>query len=165
MPTLLPISPDLAATFKSVRLRALQDTPTAFGSTYAKEVELTDADWIHRAIEWNSTERSAGLLAMDESTPCGIACAFLNPDDPSIAHLVSTWVAPTHRHQGIGRQLVEPHLAWATARAARKMKLMVTCNNTSAIRFYDRLGFIRTGRVEPYPNDPALVEYEMSRPL
>jgi len=31
--------------------------------------------------------------------------------------------------------------------------------------FYERLGFIRTGRTEPYPNDPALIEYEMSRPV
>jgi ribosomal protein S18 acetylase RimI-like enzyme len=42
---------------------------------------------------------------------------------------------------------------------------MVTSRNDAAMRFYERLGFKRTGRTEPYPDDPALVEYEMARPL
>jgi ribosomal protein S18 acetylase RimI-like enzyme len=39
--------------------------------------------------------------------------------------------------------------------------LMVTSNNESAIRFYDRSGFIRTGRTESDLNDPAVIECEM----
>ena len=42
---------------------------------------------------------------------------------------------------------------------------MVTSANLAAISFYQRLGFIRTGRTEPYPNDPAIFEYEMSKPI
>jgi ribosomal protein S18 acetylase RimI-like enzyme len=42
---------------------------------------------------------------------------------------------------------------------------MVTSVNDSAIRFYERLGFARTGRSEPYPNDPSITEYEMSRAI
>src|SRR5712692_5958294 len=59
-----PITPQNAMIFKAVRLRALQDTPSAFGSTYAKESQLADADWIKRAVQWNG-ERSAAFLAMD----------------------------------------------------------------------------------------------------
>jgi ribosomal protein S18 acetylase RimI-like enzyme len=40
---------------------------------------------------------------------------------------------------------------------------MVTSINEPAIRFYERLGFARTGRTEPYPNDQAVIEYEMAR--
>jgi len=43
--------------------------------------------------------------------------------------------------------------------------LMVTSNNDPAIRFYERLGFTKTGRTEPYPNDPNIFEYEMSQPI
>ena len=43
-----PITPALTATFKDVRLRALLDSPSAFGSTYAGEAQLSDADWEQR---------------------------------------------------------------------------------------------------------------------
>jgi ribosomal protein S18 acetylase RimI-like enzyme len=163
MITLEPITPQNAMLFKEVRLRALQDTPSAFGSTYAKESQLTDADWVKRA-HWTGA-KGTGYLAMDAGIPCGIAATFVDPDDVTRARLVSMWVAPAHRRLGIGFSLVRAILAWARAQHARTLELLVTCNNDPAIRFYERLGFTRTGRTEPYPNDPALIEYEMSRPI
>ena len=62
-----PITPLNTFPFKTVRLRALQDAPHAFGSTYAKEFQLTDAEWIKRVERWNC-ESGAGFLAMDEDT-------------------------------------------------------------------------------------------------
>jgi len=43
--------------------------------------------------------------------------------------------------------------------------LMVTSNNDTAIRFYERLAFTKTGRAEPYPNDASVFEVEMSQPI
>ena len=102
---------------------------------------------------------------MDGDTACGIAGSFLDQNDATRAHLLSMWTAPTHRQQGIGRLLVNDVLNWARGRDARTLQLMVTSNNEPAIRFYQRLGFTRTGRTEPYPNDPGVIEYEMSRPI
>jgi hypothetical protein len=45
---LKPITFADIASFKAIRLRALQDTPLAFGSTYAKESQLADVDWQKR---------------------------------------------------------------------------------------------------------------------
>jgi ribosomal protein S18 acetylase RimI-like enzyme len=42
---------------------------------------------------------------------------------------------------------------------------MVTSDNAPALAFYQRLGFTLTGHTEPYPNDPALIEYQMSRSI
>lgn len=164
MITLAPISPENAGIFKAVRLRALQDTPNAFGSTYAGEVQLTDADWITRAHRWNG-DRANGFIAMDGDDACGIACSYLDERDPSRAHLISMWTAPTHRRHGLGQWLVNELIAWAGSRGARIMVLLVTSNNEPAARFYERLGFTFTGHTEPYPNDPALTEYEMARPI
>jgi len=75
------------------------------------------------------------------------------------------WTAPAHRQRGIGGLLVNGILGWAGPRGVRTLQLMVTSNNEPAILFYQRLGFTRTGRTEPYPNDPAVIEYEMSRPI
>jgi len=150
--------------FKDVRLRALQDAPHAFGSTYAKESQFTELEWIKRVERWNG-ESGVGFLALDQGTACGVAGSFLDQNDATRARLLSMWTAPTHRQQGIGRLLVNDVLNWSRGRNARTLLLMVTSNNEPAIRFYQRLGFTRTGRTEPYPNDPAVIEYEMSRPI
>ena len=52
---------------------------------------------------------------------------------------------------------------WACLRKAERLLLMVTGNNEPAIRFYERWGFSRTGRTEPYPNDSSIIEHEMER--
>ena len=149
-----PVTPLNTAVFKDVRLRALRNTPHAFGSTYAKESQLTDFEWLARVGHMNGKIR-AGFLAMDGKTACGIVGSFLDQNDPSRAHLISMWTAPTHRQQGIARLLVDEVLQWARGRNARSLVLMVTSNNEPALRFYERIGFRRTGRTEPYPNDPG----------
>jgi ribosomal protein S18 acetylase RimI-like enzyme len=77
----------------------------------------------------------------------------------------SMWVAPAQRRLGVGRELIEAVSERARGRSLRTLTLMVTSNNEAAIRFYERLGFARTGRVKPYPNDPGLVEFEMGKEL
>ena len=66
------LTPANAMIFKEVRLRALQDTPSAFSANYAEESQLTDADWTQRAVQWNG-RISRTYIAMDADTACGIA--------------------------------------------------------------------------------------------
>jgi ribosomal protein S18 acetylase RimI-like enzyme len=157
-----PITQANASAFKTVRLRALKEAPYAFGSTYAKESQFADSEWQTRVERMNG-HKGIGFLAMDGEDACGIVGSFLDQDDPTRAHLISMWTAPSHRQQGIGRLLVREVIEWARSRNAHTVVLMVTSNNEPAIQFYERLGFIRTGRTEPYPNDPRVLEYEMSR--
>ena len=159
-----PITPLKVAVLKDVRLRALQEAPYAFGSTYAREVQFDHAEWARRVERWNG-ERGVGFLAMDGATACGIAGSLLDENNPTRAQLVSMWTAPTHRQLGIGRLLVNAVLDWARTRNVHALLLMVTSNNDPAIRFYERLGFTKTGRTEPYPNNPSVLEVEMSRTI
>jgi ribosomal protein S18 acetylase RimI-like enzyme len=161
---IVPITPLNAFVFKAARLRALEDAPYAFSSTYAQESQFGDPEWLARAERMNG-ERGAGFLAMDGENACGIVGSFLDLNDPTRARLVSMWTAPSHRRQGVGRLLVQEVLNWADSRKVRRLLLMVTSNNQSAIRFYERLGFTRTGHTEPYPHDPDVIEYEMARPI
>ena len=151
-----------ASAFKTVRLRALEEAPYAFGSTYTQESQFADSEWQTRVERMNGL-RGVGYLAMDGEKVCGIVGSFLDEADPTRANLISMWTAPSHRHQGIGRRLVQEVLDWARRRNARIVRLMVTSNNEPAIHFYERLGFAKTGRTESYPNDAAVLEYEMSR--
>src|SRR6202035_928722 len=130
--------------------------------TYAKESQLSDSDWHKRVNQWNSDSATA-FLAWDGPNACGIAAGFLRHDDPTTATLVSMWVAPTHRRRGVGQLLVNRILDWSRSQNVHTLSLMVTFTNTPAIGFYHQLGFAKTGRTEPYPNDLSLVEYEMIR--
>jgi ribosomal protein S18 acetylase RimI-like enzyme len=160
MPTIEQITPKNAAIFKRARLQALKDSPRAFGSTYAKESQYSEAEWLKRATDWSGA-RSVGYLAMESGEACGIVGAFLDEVDPHKAHLISMWVAPAQRRNGMGRALIKAIEDWATTKGVRLLRLTVTSSNLTAIEFYRRHGFAMTGDTEPYPNDPALVEYEM----
>jgi ribosomal protein S18 acetylase RimI-like enzyme len=162
MVSLVPITTQNALVFRAIRLRALQDAPSAFRSTYATELQLSDADWAQRIERWNG-ERGVGFLAMDGDAACGIAGSLVDDEDDTRAHLVSMWTAPTHRRRGIGCLLVEGVIRWASLNRVRMLYLLVTSNNETAIKFYEHLGFRDTGTGLPYANDPAFLEYEMVR--
>jgi hypothetical protein len=59
------IRPETALIFKDVRLRALQESPTAFSSTYAKESQLPDEEWVRRAARWGGDGKDAIFIACD----------------------------------------------------------------------------------------------------
>jgi ribosomal protein S18 acetylase RimI-like enzyme len=160
MITLERIAPANALLFKTIRLRALQNDPTAFGSTFAKESQLADEEWINRSRRWNG-DGAIGYLAFDGENACGLVACYTDELDPQRAHVISMWVDPAWRRAGVGTALIEGLRSWAAPRKMRELKLMVTSVNDSAIRFYERLGFRRSGKTEPYPNDPAITEYEM----
>src|SRR5438067_1165358 len=135
MIAVVPITLQNVMSFKEVRLRALRDTPSAFGSTFARECRLSDADWTERAIRWNG-ETGIGYLAMNGGVACGIAGSILDHEDATRAILLSMWTAPTHRRRGIGARLVNEIVDWAHRRGTSVLQLMVTSHNEPAILFY-----------------------------
>lgn len=160
---LIPITPENALLFKTIRLRALQTDPAAFGSTYAKESQLDDAGWIQRVRYWG--DYRAGFLAVENESLCGMIAVFPEEDNPGSAQLISMWVAPEHRGTGLGRHLINAAKSWAASHGFHELRLFVTCINHRAIEFYEHNGFAKTGKTQQYPNDPAIFEYEMATPL
>ena len=160
------ISPETVSIFKAVRLRALSDSPLAFSSTYAKESELSDDEWMRRSERWTGDD-AIGYLAMDESGEARglVACYAEEEDGVPRVHIISMWVDPAVRRAGAGKMLIDALMNWATSRGLRELKLMVTSVNQGAIDFYERIGFKMSGKTGPYPNDPAVIEYEMLLPL
>jgi ribosomal protein S18 acetylase RimI-like enzyme len=159
MPTLEQLSLRLVHELKTVRLRALEDAPSAFGSTYAKESQLSDEDWQKRVNTWNSKD-AVCYLGMDKSEPCGIIAGYFDKANPQRAYVASMWVASVHRRTGLGTMLMDAVQRWARSHGAGELCLMVTSSNSIATAFYQKLGYTFTGNTGPYPNDPALTEYE-----
>jgi ribosomal protein S18 acetylase RimI-like enzyme len=164
MVSLQKLSPALANELKTVRLRALADTPTAFTGTYADESRLSDEDWSRRATTWSSGP-STCYLAMDTGDPCGIIAGKCDEEEPQRAWVLSMWVAPAHRRTGLATTLMRSVESWAIGLGLRELRLHVTSNNQAAQIFYERCGFTLTGAVQPYPHDPALTESEMVKSL
>jgi ribosomal protein S18 acetylase RimI-like enzyme len=142
--TLQPITVQNASLFKAIRLECLQESPSAFCSTYARESQFTHDEWLRRIERW-SGNTGIGYLAMDRGLTCGIAGALVNDQGSSRIELVSMWTAPTHRNRGIGRLLVEQIVHWASLKQVPALYLQVTPGNQPAIAFYERLGFAITG--------------------
>lgn len=165
MPTLESLSPHLVNELKTVRLRALQDTPSAFGSTYAEEALLSEADWLNRATSWNNGSSSTCFIAMDNQAPCGMIAGYLDTHDPPRPNVAAMWVAPEYRRTGLGSLLMNEVVQWAQLGGTGELRLMVTSGNTAAIRFYERCGFSLTGNTKPYANDLSLFECEMIKIL
>lgn len=164
MITIEMISPDNVAESKTVRLRALRDSPTAFSSTFAEESKLSDADWLRRASQ-NTGETTVGYLAMDANIACGVVRGTNDEQDTAIVWVQSMWVDPVYRRNGVGRLLINKVVEWARGRGKLGVKLEVTSSNEAAIHFYETLGFAMTGKTRPYRNDASLLECEMILPL
>jgi ribosomal protein S18 acetylase RimI-like enzyme len=155
------ITPEIALVFKQVRLRALEDSPTAFSSTYAKESQLPDEEWQGRAERWGGEGDDAIFLAFDGEAVCGIVGSYVEPERVERAQVISMWVAPEYRRAGVGKALIDAVAEWNRPRGIRELVLRVTSVNSGAIAFYERLGFAKTGVMGEYPNDASIIEYEM----
>jgi GNAT superfamily N-acetyltransferase len=57
------------------------------------------------------------------------------------ATLLSMYVFPEHRSDGVGGRLVDAFKAWAAEQGAARLTVTAYAANTEAIRFYQRNGF------------------------
>lgn len=144
-----PAEPDEWRTYRDVRLRALLDSPDAFGSTHAAEADRTDALWAARMAAATSSGRDRVLFARYREDVCGLAWCKLSTDEPTVANVFQMWVDPASRGMGAGRALLEEAIAWAESLGAHRVGLGVTAAETPAMRLYVACGFRPTGRVEP----------------
>jgi ribosomal protein S18 acetylase RimI-like enzyme len=160
------VTADDADAIRAIRLRALADTPLAFGSTLARETAYPPERWAAWARDSAAAETEATYFAVEETTdaPVGLVFGLIDPDDATLAHLFAMWVAPEARRGGAGAALVDAIVAWATARGARTMRMAVTLGNEGAARLYERAGFVDTGVREPLGHSDAETAI-LERPL
>jgi len=129
-------------TWREIRLRALRDSPSAFGSTYAREEALTERHWRDRVGDPDGV----CVLVEDDGTQVGMGGGF--QDLPGFLHVVAMWVAPAHRGRGVGQAVLHGIDAWARERGLR-LHLDVNTANAGARRSYELFGFAATGETRP----------------
>lgn len=140
------VRPDEWKSLKSVRLRALRDSPDAFCTTYVEAAAYGDEVWIDRA---GAESNSMSFVAIDREEFVGLAVGVMCDD--GVLDVVSVWVDPRHRGAGIAARLMSAVEDWGTALGAAAARLDVEAGNERAGEFYAKLGYTSTGVRETYP--------------
>lgn len=156
-PVLRVISGEDWAAFRSLRLRALADSPTAFGATLAEAEAQPESVW---------RERAGGpgplLMAFDGDDPVAMGGLFV-PEGAGEAFVWGMWTAPEARGHGLGARLLRELLDHAR-RLGRTVSLHVTEGNDGARRLYEAHGFTGTGEREPLREGSDLRIERLERP-
>lgn len=118
----------------------------AAGETYAYPDDIS-AEQAQQS--WTPGARGVTAVAVDDVTVVG--AVVIQPNRPGRGDHVATasfMVSPAARGRGVGRQLGEYALAWATSAGFRAMQFnAVVDTNTAAIRLWESLGFETIGIV------------------
>lgn len=126
-------------------------------ATDAPEIAQMSRDLIEHGLSWSWTParvqhfisgpESSVLVARREEHIAAFAIMHFGEE---VAHLNLLAVAPEHRRQGLGRQL----MSWLTATAIEagvlRINLEVRTHNEPARMFYEGLGFHSLGVVQGY---------------
>ena len=141
-------------TVRDVRMRALRESPDAFGSTLTREERFAESHWRMRL------RTSATWVALDDAqVPRGLVSLVQEPGSPEDdRHVVSLWVAPEVRRRGVGWSLLDAVVRAAAAQEATTVSLWVADDNPSAVDLYVRAGFTRTGERQVLPRNPDRTE-------
>jgi len=150
---------------REIRLRALEESPEAFGSTFAAERSLPDREWIERTERYAQGGGSAAFVAETPAGWIGFVMARLDEQDRARAGLFGLWVDPARRASGVGMALTKAVIVWAPAQGARTLGLWVVASNSAAVELYRRVGFEETGNSMQMPRKPDLHEIEMEKDL
>ena len=148
-PTIRAFTADEWRVYRDLRLRALADSPDAFGSTLEAEEGRPDAEWSRRLASGADARWKLPLVAEVRGEPIGLAWGRIETSTPDVAALYQMWVAPSHRGLGAGRMLLEAVIAWARAQNASYLDLGVACGESPARRLYERAGFQPMGAPQP----------------
>jgi ribosomal protein S18 acetylase RimI-like enzyme len=123
----------------------------------AREIAEMSRDLIEQGLTWSWTParvqhfitgaESSVIVARREQRIAAFAIMHFGDD---VAHLNLLAVAPRHRRQGLGSQMMEWLTATAVEAGVFRINLEVRSQNEAARTFYQRLGFDQLGVVQGY---------------
>jgi GNAT superfamily N-acetyltransferase len=140
------LGPEDWQTWRSLRLLALADAPSAFGSTWEHESAYDETDW--RA---GLADHGPRVLVTADQRPASIGGAFIDSDaidGQEALHVIAMWTHPDWRGRGLAARVLTALVEWAAPRGLT-LVLDVAIDNAAARRAYQAFGFVSTGRRRP----------------
>ena len=142
-----------AAAFRALRLRALQDHPEAFASSFEEE-QSQPVEAVAERLRGTSEENFI-VGAFVDARLVGMA-GFRRFSSPKLRHKAHVWgmyVAPEARGRQLGRALLDEVMRRARVLAGLEdIALAMTVGNDSARRLYLAAGFV------PYCVEPRFLK-------
>jgi RimJ/RimL family protein N-acetyltransferase len=140
------LTPEDAPAFQALRLFALQEAPSAFGSSYEEESAISPSTIEGRL----AVKLDRGPFGAFEGGKLVGLVALGRESMKKLSHKVMVWgmyVRPEFRSKGIGRALLNAVLALArSVPDILQVTLRVNAGNVAAIRLYESVGFRAFGR-------------------
>jgi RimJ/RimL family protein N-acetyltransferase len=133
-----------AEQFRELRLDALQDSPIAFPVDYEVYVNHPASFWENRL---KADETSNIFFAEHDNQLIGMM-GIRKGELPKTKHGATIWgvyVRPAWRGLRLADSLIEACIEWGNSNDVMIVKLGVTAASTSAVRCYQRCGFIIYG--------------------
>ena len=130
---------------RAIRLRALQDAPDAFGTTFEESRARTDDDWEKQLAKLPT------FVAVEDGRDLAMVRCTRDQHKADTAWLLSMWVAPEARRARVGSALVDLVVTWARSNGIARLVLDVADWNTAAVALYESKGFRRNGNVGSLP--------------
>ena len=128
-PELRTLTPDDWMLFRDTRLRALADSPDAFGVTLDEARDQPESLWRSRVGSPGPT-----LVVLDEARPVAMGGVFAPPDEKH-AYIWGMWTAPEARGRGHAVRILDALVEWCDEHDLDVL-LHVTEGNDTARRIY-----------------------------
>lgn len=128
--------------FRRIRLEALSHEPLSFASVFDDWVHLSDREWRQHLAQ-------PVFVAFLSGQPVGMM-GLRFERARKMAHrarLVGVYVRKGERGTGIAATLLHGVAEHARDRGVLQLELAVNAENSTAIRFYERHGFVEAGRI------------------
>ena len=136
-----PFHPSQWKLYRELRLAALKDSPEAYASSYAQEIQLDDTVWKNKLELAANLSNRVALLANLQSNPSGLVWGIIDQELSDSVNVYQLWVDPKFRRQGIARALIDNLCAWARKYGTSYLALEVAMENQTAVSFYENYGF------------------------
>lgn len=129
---------------RELRLEAISENPTAFGSSIE---DTHEKDWTAQAERGAGGENEAVFVAEADGRLIGMTGIFAGTrvKDRHAASIWGVYVRPAWRGHRIADRLIGAAVDWARQKQLAIVRLTVVSDNAPAIACYTRCGFRVTG--------------------
>lgn len=129
------------ALYRSLRLESLRDSPQAFSSKHEDALARDEETWNSQA-DLSAFGSDRATFVVIDGEPCGLGAVYRDERQPEVGELLQMWISAEHRGSLVATELLNEIFKWAAVNGFSRIKAEVLKDNSRAIGFYRRFGFV-----------------------